>query len=80
MIPGILASQAMAIEDEGGEEPPVDDTVLFLCSFEGGNGDTTATDDSTYARPITFLSQAQIATAQAKFGSSSLEISTGGGR
>ena len=59
--------------------PVVDDTVLFLCSFEGGNGDTSATDDSTYAHPITFLSQAQISTAQVKFGSSSLEVSTGGG-
>lgn len=46
--------------------------VKFLSGFEGSDGATTATDESATAATITFNNDAQIDTAQFKFGSSSL--------
>lgn len=46
--------------------------VVLLLGFEGADGATTTTDESSYARAMTFNGNAQIDTAQARFGSSSL--------
>lgn len=46
--------------------------VVLLSGFEGADGATTATGESSSAQTITFVNDAQIDTAQFKFGSSSL--------
>ena len=47
-------------------------SVVFLSGFEGVDGSTSFTDESSAAHAITALSAAQVDTAQFKFGSSSL--------
>ena len=46
--------------------------VAVLCGFEGSDGSTSFVDESSYARTMTANGNAQIDTAQFKFGSSSL--------
>lgn len=46
--------------------------VVLLSGFEGSDGSTSFTDESQFARTLTAGGNAQIDTAQAKFGSSSL--------
>ncbi|AZO29439.1 LamG domain-containing protein [Mesorhizobium sp. M1B.F.Ca.ET.045.04.1.1] len=46
-------------------------SVKLLLGFEGTDGATTTTDESPVGRSVTFNGNAQIDTAQAKFGSSS---------
>ena len=60
-------------------EVPYDDTVLLL-NFEGSDGDTTTTDGSAYTNNqiITFVDTADISTDQAKYGNTSLNLSTDG--
>lgn len=53
---------------------PTFSNVKFLSGFEGSDGATTATDESATAATITFVNQAEIDTAQFKFGSSSLYL------
>ena len=60
-------------------EVSFDDTVL-LFNFEGSDGDTTTTDGSNYTanQVITFNDTADISSDQAKFGSTSLHLTTDG--
>jgi hypothetical protein len=46
--------------------------VQLLCGFNGADGATAFTDESTAARTATFVGNAQLDTAQARFGSASL--------
>lgn len=46
------------------------DNVVFLSGFEGTNGSTSFTDESVAAHAMTALGNAQISTAQKKYGSS----------
>lgn len=48
--------------------------VLLLVGFEGTDGATTTTDESTYGRTATFAGNAQIDTADKPFGTSSLLV------
>lgn len=52
-------------------DPHWDSVVLFV-DFDGTDGATSATDESNSAHTLTFNSNAQIDTAQSKFGGSSL--------
>jgi hypothetical protein len=56
----------------GGGGDPYWSNVKLLCGFEGADGSTTMTDESTVARTLTAQSTAQIDTAQFKYGASSL--------
>jgi hypothetical protein len=47
-------------------------SVMFLSGFEGTDGQTTFSDESSFHRTITRIAPAQISTAQFKIGSSSL--------
>ena len=60
-------------------EVSFDDTVLLL-NFEGSNGDTTTTDGSAFTsnQVITFNDTADISTDQAKYGNTSLHLTTDG--
>ena len=51
---------------------PVDTNVSLLLNGNGSNGSTTITDSSAYNRIITVNGNAQISTAQKKFGASSM--------
>lgn len=55
----------------GGTDPNFA-SVKLLCGFEGTNGSTTFVDESSNARTLTAGGNAQISTAQFKFGASSL--------
>lgn len=59
--------------------PPFFGDVVFLSSFDGADGSTSATDDSLYGHTIAFHDGAQIDTAQSKFGGASLLVQGGGG-
>lgn len=48
--------------------------VVFQCSFEGTQNQTTSEDESFSAHAMTFNSGAKIDTAQKKFGTSSLKV------
>lgn len=65
--------------DDSDDGPPFFGDVVFLSSFDGVDGATTATDDSLYGHAITFFDNAQIDTAQSKFGGASLLVNGGGG-
>ena len=56
------------------------DTTVLLLNFEGTDGDTTTTDGSQYTQNqiITFLGTSDISSDQAKYGSTSLNLSTDG--
>lgn len=59
----------------GGGSPPTDPdfaSVLFLSGFEGVDGATTFTDESSHARTITTVGNAQADTAIKKYGDSGL--------
>lgn len=60
-------------------EVTYDDTVLLL-NFEGTDGDTTTTDGSAFTQNqvISFVGTSDISSDQAKFGSTSLNLSTDG--
>jgi hypothetical protein len=60
-------------------EVQYDDTVLLL-NYEGSNGDTTTSDGSVFTsnQLVTFSGTADISTDQAKFGSTSLNLTTDG--
>jgi hypothetical protein len=55
----------------GAAAGPPFSSVVLLCGFEGTDGQTTYTDESSFARTLT-NSGAQVDTAQFKFGVSSL--------
>lgn len=56
------------------------DTTVLLLNFEGTDGDTTTTDGSEYTQNqiITFLGTSDISTDQAKYGNTSLHLTTDG--
>lgn len=53
---------------------PTFSNVKLLCGFEGADGDTSYSEESSSARTATFVGNAQIDTAQSRFGSSSLYL------
>lgn len=53
-------------------EDPYFANVLLLAGFEGADGATTYTEESSYARVATFVDGAQIDTAIKKFGNSAI--------
>ncbi|TCN30353.1 LamG domain-containing protein [Sinorhizobium americanum] len=52
--------------------------VVLLCGFDGVDGATTAPDESLLAHTLAFQANAQIDTAQSKFGGASLLLAGGG--
>lgn len=77
LMPGSPASEQLMAGGGGGGDP-FWANVVFLSSFEGANGATAATDDSPSAHTMTFAGNAQISTAQFKFGTSSLLLDGSG--
>lgn len=76
MIPGIVASglmnQAMVSSSSSSEATdPNFANVELLLHFDGANGSTTFTDNSSPAKTATVFGNAQISTAQSKFGGAS---------
>jgi len=63
------------LESEGGETPIVYDVDL-LCHFDGADGQQTYTSDDSNARVATFYNAAQLDTAEAYLGVSSLLCDT----
>ena len=63
MAAGVDSSQGGTLADQ---------QLRFLCSFDGSDAATSSTDDSTYGQTITFTADAQLDTAQYKFGTASL--------
>lgn len=57
--------------DSGGGTDPSFSNVLLLLHFNGANGSTTFTDSSSYARTLSLFGNAQVSTAQSKFGGAS---------
>lgn len=53
-------------------------TSALLLNFDGANGSTTMTDSSVFARTATRFGNAQLSTAQSKFGGSSLLLDGSG--
>lgn len=53
-------------------------SVVLLTSFDGTDGATASVDDSPATRTLTFVGNAQLDTAQAKFGASSLLLDGNG--
>lgn len=68
LIPRVALSSSTPLT---GTDPFIS-VVKLLCGFEGTNGSTSFTDESPSARALTANGNAQISTAQSKFGSSSL--------
>ncbi|TGR05406.1 LamG domain-containing protein [Mesorhizobium sp. M4B.F.Ca.ET.190.01.1.1] len=56
----------------GSGNDPYWGNVVLLCGFEGTDGATTTSDESQAPHALTFVGNAQIDTAQSKFGGSSL--------
>lgn len=52
--------------------------VKLLCGFNGTDGDTAFTEESSAARVATFVGNAQLDTSQSKFGSASLLLDGSG--
>lgn len=72
---GLTATDVQAAIDELAEGAGNDPYILattFLCSFDGADAATAASDDSRLVQTITFVGTAQLDTAQQKFGSASL--------
>ncbi len=65
---GVTTSVTTTIED------PYADNVSLLLNGNGTNGSTTFTDSSSYGHTVTPVGDAQISTAQIKFGVSSMYI------
>src|SRR5687768_4015081 len=53
-------------------------SVVLLCDFDGTDAATTAPDESPVGRALTFVGNAQIDTAQFKYGVSSLLLDGSG--
>ncbi|RWL87730.1 MAG: LamG domain-containing protein [Mesorhizobium sp.] len=68
--------------DQFADAPAVTDpyfsNVVLLLGFEGTDGATSTTDESSSHKTVTFLGNAQLDTAQKKFGSSSLLLDGSG--
>lgn len=55
-------------------------SVVLLCGFNGVDGATSSSDESSSAKTLTFVGNAQLDTAQTKFGSASLLLDGTGDR
>ncbi|SDA40336.1 LamG domain-containing protein [Mesorhizobium qingshengii] len=62
----------------GGGGDPYFANVVLLLGFEGADGTTSTADESSSAKTVTFNGNAQIDTAQFKFGTSSLLLDGSG--
>ncbi|PSH68627.1 hypothetical protein CU102_12775 [Phyllobacterium brassicacearum] len=62
------------------DSDPFFSSVVLLCGFNGVDGATTSSDESSAAHALTFVGNAQLDTAQFKFGASSLLLDGGGDR
>ncbi|WP_429820271.1 LamG domain-containing protein [Ensifer sp. B1-9] len=71
-----LTGNAATLTSSGSD--PNFSSVVLLCGFNGVDGATTATDDSNSAKTLTFFANAQIDTAQSKFGGASLLLDGNG--
>lgn len=71
-------ASAMMMAGVGAPPPPTDDpffkNVALLLGANGTNGSTAIVDESLNARTVTVYGDAQISTAQSKFGGSSLRL------
>jgi hypothetical protein len=65
-------SQAGLLGRRAGGGDPFWSNVKLLCGFNGTDGATSFTDESSAARVATFVGNAQLDTAQAKYGTASL--------
>lgn len=86
---GVGASAADAVASAAGtsvgaavgsdaDSDPYFSNVVLLVAFDGVDGATTATDDSDSAHTLTFNGNAQLDTAQSKFGGASLLLDGSG--
>lgn len=66
---GLVGTFALAVPPLG--EPPFS-SVSLLAHFDGADGSTTFTDNSTYVQTLTAVNTITIKTAQSKFGGASL--------
>lgn len=55
-------------------------SVVLLCGFDGADGARTSTDESSFARSLTFVGSAQLDAAQSTFGASSVLFDGSGDR
>lgn len=69
-----MARQLVAYQ----EDDPEFANVLLLAHMDGTHGSTTFTDSSSYAHTLTAVGNAQISTAQAKFGAAATMSGTDG--
>lgn len=72
-IPPSKFTGNQALEDAA--DPEFQD-VAFLSAFDGADGDTAATDESSFAAAITFNNAPQLDDAQVQFGSTSLLLAS----
>ncbi|ARO24735.1 concanavalin A-like lectin/glucanase family/phage tail domain-containing protein [Rhizobium sp. TAL182] len=85
---GVGASAAAAVGSAAGtstaaavaDSDPYFSSVVLLCGFNGADGATSSTDESNAAHSLTFVGNAQLDTAQFKFGSASLLLDGTGDR
>ncbi|ESY70009.1 hypothetical protein X742_05715 [Mesorhizobium sp. LNHC232B00] len=66
-----------AVGGGGGSDPNFANVVL-LCGFNGVDAATSSTDESSSAKTLTFTGNAQLDTAQQKFGTASLLLDGSG--
>ncbi len=76
--PLALPSVSNAGELPAAPAAPVFDDVKFLCSWNGSDAATSATDDSNTPHTIVFNGNAQLDTTEKKFGTAALELSGSG--
>lgn len=67
---GVLGGSGL--EGDGDVTDPFFSNVVFLSGFNGADGATSAVDDSNSAHTITFQADAQLDTAERRFGTASL--------
>jgi hypothetical protein len=72
MLPGYGRFGASGVGGGGAALDPYFRHVVLLLGADGANGSTTFTDESNSAHTVTANGNAQISTAQAKFGTSSI--------
>ena len=71
MIPGIVAGARQTSGGGGGGGDPDFANVALLCHFDGTDGSTDFVDNSPSPKTLTAFGNAQIDTAQSKFGGAS---------
>lgn len=63
---------------ETGAEDPQFNSVVLMLPLNGNDGDTISTDESNSSHSLTFLANAELDTAQKKFGTTSLVLDGSG--